>query len=1331
MSALFKNRGLRVSCKLTIGLVALLALLWVLLLAALRFMIIPNIEGFRPKLTEFLQTSIGRKVEIGALEAGWRGWNPHFTLHELKLIDPQGRVALRLPKVEQEISWRSLPSLTLTSRVLTIEGLRVIVRRDVANRISVAGMEFEEKDPKAEPDSRIADWLLVQRSVNLRNAQVIWQDDFRGAPPLALNNLNARLVNSGNRHRLGVNADWSDELATPIQFLADLNGESAAHLDTWSGQVYARLDSVDIARSKRWVTLPFPVASGVGGLQVWASLDKGLPNDVTADLKLSNVQAKLDGAKAALRLETMQGRLQWSEARGKTQLTNVRAENLQVTLKDKERHSVGPLSFKGLLRRNAQGGFEKSELVVDGFDIESIARLSSGLPIPENFANIVASLSPRGALGRTTLDWEGEPANPSKFNVATSFKNIAIAAVAPYPGVNNVNGDLKLTQDGGQIELSGAGVTLDLPSVFATAPTFDKFRTAAQWIVTPSGIEVKVDQSELANADVSATVSGKWSRTAAGVAAGTTAGSADFAGVINRAKVDRLWAYLPTVIDPKVREYTRHALLAGVISKGEFILRGPLEKFPFPNDTDGQWRITAKADDVTMDYADNWPKVTDADVTFNLSGSRLVADAVNSKIYGLPAKNLRTSIPDLRLASPQLSVIGTVNGPTLEFLKFIDLSPVGDWINHFTRGMDAQGDGQLNLAIEVPLGVTQSKTAVRGEYEFRGNTVKIGGEIPVLSDVRGKLLFTERGTSAKELQAQVMGGPANFVFQNVPGGLKVSATGQADLAVLRTAYKLPHIERASGITDWTMELDTPSGGAFTLKSSLRGAVFDAPAPLGKTASQERALTVVRTPMANGRDELAITIGDRAKARVRIGKRDGARVIEAGALGLGAAKMPELPAAQNVAVHVTDTEVNIDQWLDVVNAFTTPMGATMTAPATATTVASPSNASTALTPSEIFITAERVIAKGIKLNQASIQAKPQGAIWQIDVKSKEADGQVLWSPKVGANGALKARLSKLVLAPRAPVDEKNVAAAVESAPQVLGAPVASTPRDTANWPTLDVVADAFTLRGNAMGKLEIQAAPNAENWRIDRLVVTNADAELKADGLWTRAGATPGTAMNAQLDIADSQKYFSRIGLGEGIKDAKGKVAGKLAWAGSPVDFEMRALNGEFTMELGQGRFTKADPGLAKLLGVISLQSLARRLVFDLRDLFSDGFSFDNASATVQMKSGVLTTNNLDIVGPTARVEIRGTVSLWAETQALDVRVLPDVSTSIAVGAGVATANPLIGAGAFIASKIFKDPLNKAFSVKMKISGTWAEPHMDWQEKGGAREPGATADQGTQ
>jgi uncharacterized protein (TIGR02099 family) len=1292
--------GWRYAAKVAIGILTLLLLIWVAALAALRFIIVPNIEGFRPRLTEFLQSSLGSKVEIGALDAGWDGWNPRFTVHELTLIDKAGNVALKLPRVEKVMSWRSLLNLQVTAHSLVIDGLNIVVRRDKNNRISVAGLEVAEQTPKTEPDPRVADWLLAQRNVSLRNAQVVWQDDFRGAPAVSLYKLNARLVNQGNRHRLGLTAAWSDTVASPVQLIADINGTSVAKLDTWNGQLYLRMDAADIARAKLWITLPFPVESGQGGVQAWVRLDQGKPEDITADLRLTQVRAKLDGAREPLNLANLSGRLRWSEASGKTTLTNVQAENLSVVFPDKQ--AIGPLSFKGLLRRDAKGAFERNEMVMDGFDVGASSRLLRELPLPPTLADALVGLAPRGGLGRTTIDWEGDPAAPKTYSLNTTFNELSVNRWTNIPGLTGVSGSLKLTHEGGQLEIANAarGTAVDYPSVFAVPPKFDTLKGKARWTIGAKGIDVAVNDLALQNADLALKVSGKWSRDAKETGAGT----ADFAGVIERGEVSRIWAYLPTVIDNSVRNYTKEAFLAGKISRGDFVLKGPLAKFPFPNDDFGQWRITAVADDVVMDYADNWKKIEEADVTFTLSGSRLVAEAVNAKINGVPLKNIRASIADMRLENPQLSVIGAANGRTQQFLQFIDQSPVGDWINHFTREMKAEGEGALNLAFEIPLGTPEARAAVRGDFEFKNNSLNLGPDIPPLTDVKGKLSFTDRTMVARDLQGKILGGPANFVVQNIPGGLKVSASGQAEMAAVRDHYKFAQLDRVSGQTDWMMELDTPSGGGFTLKSSLRGATISAPAPLGKNAGDARALTVVREVLPNKKDNISVAIGDDLKWKMRLGQKDGKRVVESGALGVGLA-LPELPAAQKVQVAISQPEVNVDKWIELANVLTASSSAPPSGQPTSTAVQAQE---AVLGPSEILVKADRVIASGARLTKVDLKARPVGNNWVVDLKSAEADGQVTWQPEANKGaGMVRARLTKLVVAP------KDTAAAVATATNAEAAPEAA--RSKNNWPALDVVAEAFTLRGNAMGRLEIIAWPNGENWKIEKLNVTSPDATMLAEGDWIR-GANPETALTAKLDIIDTPRYFARLGMGESIRDAKGKLEGNIKWSGSPIDFSMAALDGEVHFELAQGRFLKADPGIAKLLGVFSLQSIARRLVFDMRDLFSDGFSFDRVSGDWKLKRGTLTTENLDIAGPTARVEIRGTVSLPNETQDLNVRMLPDVSTSLAVGAGVVTANPLIGAGAFLASKILKDPLDKAFSVKLKVDGSWSDPKVDWVDR---------------
>jgi uncharacterized protein YhdP len=194
-----------------------------------------------------------------------------------------------------------------------------------------------------------------------------------------------------------------------------------------------------------------------------------------------------------------------------------------------------------------------------------------------------------------------------------------------------------------------------------------------------------------------------------------------------------------------------------------------------------------------------------------------------------------------------------------------------------------------------------------------------------------------------------------------------------------------------------------------------------------------------------------------------------------------------------------------------------------------------------------------------------------------------------------------------------------------------------------------------------------------------------------------------------------------MGLPADIKAAPAKLDGQLEWPGSPTDFEYPTLSGTFGIRVGAGQFTKLDPGMGKLLGVLSLQALPRRITLDFRDVFSEGFAFDTITGSTRIAGGVMHTDDLALAGPAAKVHLAGEVDLERETQRLSVRVQPSLSSVVSTGAGAAavallSANPLVGAavgaGTLLAQKIMSDPIEQIFSYEYAVSGSWSEPVVE-------------------
>jgi uncharacterized protein YhdP len=162
------------------------------------------------------------------------------------------------------------------------------------------------------------------------------------------------------------------------------------------------------------------------------------------------------------------------------------------------------------------------------------------------------------------------------------------------------------------------------------------------------------------------------------------------------------------------------------------------------------------------------------------------------------------------------------------------------------------------------------------------------------------------------------------------------------------------------------------------------------------------------------------------------------------------------------------------------------------------------------------------------------------------------------------------------------------------------------------------------------------------------------------------------------------------------------------WNGTPVDITMPSLAGLFTLKATRGQFVKVDPGLGKLLGIVSLQALPRRVGLDFRDVFSDGFAFDEISGTMKLSRGVVYSNDFQMQGPAASVRMSGVVNINAETQQLRVVVQPKLSESVAL-ASTLVGGPVVGLGVLAVQKLLKDPLGQAASFDYQIDGSWADP----------------------
>jgi uncharacterized protein YhdP len=200
-------------------------------------------------------------------------------------------------------------------------------------------------------------------------------------------------------------------------------------------------------------------------------------------------------------------------------------------------------------------------------------------------------------------------------------------------------------------------------------------------------------------------------------------------------------------------------------------------------------------------------------------------------------------------------------------------------------------------------------------------------------------------------------------------------------------------------------------------------------------------------------------------------------------------------------------------------------------------------------------------------------------------------------------------------------------------------------------------------------------------------------------------------MDFKLQLSDSGALLDRLGTRNAIRGGKGQLSGQVAWMGSPFALDTPSLSGQINVAIESGQFLKAEPGAARLLGVLSLQSLPRRLSLDFRDLFQEGFAFDSIAGDVKITQGVAQTNNLRMRGVQAAVLMEGSADIARETQDLRVVVVPEINAGTAALA-YAVINPAIGLGAFLAQTLLRKPLTQASTREFHVSGPWADPKVE-------------------
>ncbi|MEA3116984.1 MAG: hypothetical protein QOI13_254 [Paraburkholderia sp.] len=1339
----------------------------------LRYGLLPRIDSFRPRIEAAVSAAIHAELRIGKLAPHWSGLEPGVDVTNLTIRDRDGNLALSVPHATAIVSWSSLMRGKPALASLIVDGPDVLAARAADGSLTIAGVSVPTAHTGG--DATFSDWLLSQQAIVLRGATLRWRDGVRQAPELALHDIRAAIFNGGFEHRVALQAPAGNTvLKGQLDFRARFRHRPLAERgqpQNWSGEAYLSTGPVDLPALARYVELPISLYAGRIDNAIWADFAGGRIRSARGELQGDDVALRVRPTQP--RLDVPVARFGWAaqidpQRDYRIRLSDLRAELGQPPLADGT-PLTRTLALTTLTGRYRAPSVEHGQLISvtgDRVDLGVLGQFSRALPMPKRFLDELVRFDPHGLVANYTIEVErARPENALaaseqivtgtapilRYRVKGDLEGVSIAAQEPPPGLSplghphaglpgfeNLWGTVDADETHGSVSIDTVNATLTVPGAFDDPRHyFDQLRGRGQWTVSPApgqphkAFAVTVPELSMANGDLAGTVKANYTNPGHG------RGSLDLTASIARAKVASLARYLPTSIDVHLRHYLGHGLQDGVTRDATIEIHGALDKFPYSLDPKaGVFRIAAPFSGGKFDPSPyppmklkngepgTWPALEGINGVFSLNENVLRFDIDRARYKHVALEHVSGQIADLGNRASNFVIDGKAHGPLADLLDYLNKSAAGSLTGHVAEKLRANGPATLDLKLIVPR-TPKPHVSVAGTVELFGNTLT-RSNWPPFERLKGHVRFTERTLALERVAGRWLGGELHADGAMAANGAyafdfsgEIAATSARGLDLQGPAGTL--LGHLDGTAPYALKIRGAKGGMpeIAAHSDLTGLALGFPAPLGKAIGTPMPFSFAVKPIEGATSPLAradLQLGPVTASFVLHSmlhnalRSDAARPgtlgqpqVVRGAIGIG--QPAQLPS-NGVSMVGTLPSFDADAWRKIVAELRAQQDTGNLARASAA-----GGGSTApFMPGSFALHFNTLKLLDREWTNVGIDAARPERDWAAHIASDQLTGSVTWQPGATDNegGQLKARFAKAEI------------------PATLGNTLVGqlSSASARHMPAIDLAIDDLVLRGRSLGQLAVAARNLDESgvpvWQVDKFELTNAAAHLFATANWRTArrlgtnveqDAPRRTAIDFKLDITDAGALLDQLGLPRTVKKGAGSLTGKVGWHGEPTAVDYPTLWGRMALDLHHGQILKVDPGVAKLLGVLSMQSLARVLTLNFKDVIGEGLPFESVTGTARIENGVGRTGDFRILTAPARADVSGTVNLAAETQDFRVAVTPTVSAGSAVIAATIV-NPLFGVGALLANVALSQSIAHAFATQYAITGSWSQPHVE-------------------
>ena len=1242
---------------------AALVVIAALLVSGLRIAL-PHLDAWRPEILNKIESATGMPVEASQLSASWQNFGPTLEAHDIRAeLKDGGEFSVKRVTLALDV-WQSLLHMRWQFRDLTFWQLRFRTNTPITSGGSDDSLEA----------SHISDLFLRQFDhFDLRDSEVSFLTPSGQRAELAIPQLT--WLNDPRRHRA--------EGLVSLSSLTGQHGVMQVRMDLRddegllsNGRVWLQADDIDLKPwLGKWMQDNIALETAQFSLEGWMTIDKG---DVTGgDVWLKQGGASWLGEKQThtLSVNNLTAHITRENPGWQFSIPDTR-----ITMDGKPWPS-GALTLAWIPEQDVGGKDNKrsDELRIRASNLE-LAGLEGIRPLAAKLSpalgDVWRSTQPSGKINTLALDIPLQAADKTRFQA--SWSDLAWKQWKLLPGAEHFSGTLSGSVENGLLTASMKQAKMPYETVFRAPLEIADGQATISWLNNDKGFQL-----DGRNIDVKA----KAVHARGGFRYLQPANDEPWLGILAGISTDdgsQAWRYFPeNLMGKDLVDYLSGAIQGGEADNATLVYGGNPQLFPYKHN-EGQFEVLVPLRNAKFAFQPDWPALTNLDIELDFinDGLWMKTDGVN--LGGVRASNLTAVIPDY--SKEKLLIDADIKGPGKAVGPYFDETPLKDSLGATLQELQLDGDVNARLHLDIPL--NGELVTAKGEVTLRNNSLFIKPLDSTLKNLSGKFSFINGDLQSEPLTASWFNQPLNVDFSTKEGAkayqVAVNLNGNwqpAKTGVLPEAVN----EALSGSVAWDgkvgIELPYHAGATYNveLNGDLKNVSSHLPSPLAKPAGEPLPVNVKVDGNLNS-FELTGQAGadNHFNSRWLLGQK---LKLDRAIWAADSKTLPPLPEQSGVELNMPP--MNGAEWLALFQKG-----------------AAESVGGAASFPQHITLRTPMLSLGNQQWNNLSIVSQPTANGTLVEAQGREINATLA----MRNNAPWLANIKYLYY---------NPSVAKTRGDSTPSSPFPTTERiNFRGWPDAQIRCTECWFWGQKFGRIDSDITISGDTLTLTNGLIDTGFSRLTADGEWVNNPGNERTSLKGKLRGQKIDAAAEFFGVTTPIRQSSFNVDYDLHWRKAPWQPDEATLNGIIHTQLGKGEITEISTGHAgQLLRLLSVDALMRKLRFDFRDTFGEGFYFDSIRSTAWIKDGVMHTDDTLVDGLEADIAMKGSVNLVRRDLNMEAVVAPEISATVGVAAAFAV-NPIVGAAVFAASKVLGPLWSKVSILRYHISGPLDDPQIN-------------------